>query len=139
MSIINLQTNLKTLKWGNDQPDGGDSGLPYIKTSLPENSSAIERIALESVKFSADYPQRGGLYAVRAAAEDAIRIRKFLTDFPKGSLFTQKQVGLQKSNPLIETGTNGGRINTRTYNLNSNLLFSVLTFPSLPKSESIVA
>lgn len=126
MALINLQTNLKTLRWGNDQPNGGDSGLPYIKTSLPENSTAIERIALESAKFSSDYPSRGGMYAIRAAAEDAIRIRKFLTDFPKGSLFTQKQVGLQKSNPLIETGKNGGRINTRTYNLNSNLLFSTL-------------
>ena len=127
MALIDLQTNLTSLRWGKDQPYGGDSGQPYIKTSLPEQSTAIERIALESVKFSADFPQRGGLYAVRAAAEDAIRIRKFLTDFPKGSNFTLKQVGLQKSNPLIETGKNGGRINTRTYNINSNLLLSVLT------------
>ena len=126
MALINLQTNLKNLRWGSDQPDGGDSGLPYIKTPLPENASAMERIVLESAKYSSDFPQRGGLYAVRAAAEDAIRIRKFLTDFPKGSNFTMKQVGLQKSNPLIETGVNGGRINTRTYNLNTNLLLSTL-------------
>lgn len=127
MGLINLSTNLTKLKWGKDTPGGGDSGLPYIKTSNPEQSSAIERIALESAKFSSDFPIRGGLYSVRATAEDAIRIRKFLTDFPKGSNFTLKQVGLQKSNPLIETGKNGGRINTRTYNLNSNLLLSILT------------
>ena len=126
MALKNLQSNLTNLRWGNDTPGGGDSGLPYIKTSLPQNSTAIERIAFESARFSSDFPIRGGLYSVRAAAEDAIRIRKFLTDFPKGSNFTQKQVGLQKSNPLIETGENGGRINTRTYNLNSNLLFSTL-------------
>jgi len=126
MALINLQTNLTNLRWGKDTPGGGDSGLPYIKTSTPQQSSAIERIALESAKFSTDFPIRGGLYSVRAVAEDAIRIRKFLTDFPKGSNFTLKQVGLQKSNPLIETGKNGGRINTRTYNLNSNLLLSVL-------------
>ena len=126
MALRDLQTNLTNLRWGNDTPGGGDSGLPYIKTSLPQNSTAIERIAFESARFSSDFPIRGGLYSVRAAAEDAIRIRKFLTDFPKGSNFTQKQVGLQKSNPLIETGKNGGRINTRTYNLNSNLLFSTL-------------
>lgn len=125
--LRDLQTDLKSLKWGKDQPFGGDSGLPYIKTGLPENSTALERIALESARFSADYPIRGGFYAIRAAAEDAIRIRKFLTDFPKGSNFTSKQVGLQKSNPLSETGKNGGRINTRTYNLNSNLELSVLT------------
>jgi hypothetical protein len=126
MALRDLKTNLTDLRWGNDIPGGGDSGLPYIKISTPEKSTAIERIALESAKFSSDFPVRGGLYSVRAAAEDAIRIRKFLTDFPKGSNFTQKQVGLQKSNPLIETGKNGGRINTRTYNLNSNLLFSTL-------------
>lgn len=126
MSLRDLKTNLTDLRWGNDTPDGGDSGLPYIKTSLPQNSTAIERITKESARFSSDFPIRGGLYSVRAAAEDAIRIRKFLTDFPKGSNFTLKQVGLQKSNPLIETGKNGGRINTRTYNLNSNLLFSTL-------------
>lgn len=125
--ILDLKTNLKSLKWGKDQPSGGDSGLPYIKTGLPENSTALERIALESARFSADYPIRGGFYAIRAAAEDAIRIRKFLTDFPKGSNFTSKQVALQKSNPLTETGKNGGRINTRTYNLNANLELSVLT------------
>ena len=122
-----LKSDLRKLKFGKDQPDGGNSGLPYIKTPLPENGTANERILLESARFSADYPIRGGLYAVRAAEEDAIRIRKFLTDFPKGSNFTSKQVGLQKSNPLIETGKNGGRINTQTYNLNSNLLLSTLT------------
>jgi hypothetical protein len=127
MSLKELRSNLKTVPFGKDQPGGGDSGLPYIKTGLPENSTALERIVLESARFSSDYPTRGGFYAVRAVAEDAIRIRKFLTDFPKGSNFTSKQVGLQKSNPLMETGKNGGRINTRTYNLNSNLLLSVLT------------
>ncbi len=126
MGLINLQTNLLSLGWGQDQPYGGDSGLPYIKTFSPEQSSQAERIIIESAKFSSDFPIRGGLYSIRAAAEDSIRIRKFLTDFPKGSNFTYKQVGLQKSNPLIETGKNGGRINTQTYNLNSNLLLSVL-------------
>lgn len=127
MALRELKTNLTSLRWGNDTPGGGDSGLPYIKTPLPENSNTLEYIALESAKYSSDFPIRGGLYQVRASAEDALRIRKFLTDFPKGSNFTQKQVGLQKSNPLIETGKNGGRINTQTYNLNTNLLFSVLT------------
>jgi len=127
MALRELQSNLLNLRFGHDQPDGGDSGLPYIKTGRPDQSSSNERIILESARFSTDFPIRGGFYAVRAVAEDAIRIRKFLTDFPKGSNFTQKQVDLQKSNPLIETGKNGGRINTRTYNLNSNLQLSVLT------------
>ena len=96
MGLINLQTNLLSLGWGQDQPYGGDSGLPYIKTFSPEQSSQAERIIIESAKFSSDFPIIGGLYSIRAAAEDSIRIRKFLTDFPKGSNFTYKQVGLQK-------------------------------------------
>lgn len=127
MSLRELKSDLKNLKYGKDRPDGGSSGLPYIKYSLSGIETEPVKTIIESARFSSDYPQRGGFYAIRAAAEDNIRIRKFLTDFPKGSNFTSKQVGLQKSNPLIETGKNGGRINTRTYNLNSNLLFSTLT------------
>lgn len=127
MGIIDLKTDLRSLKFGRDTPGGGDSGQPYIKVSPPDGSDAMERIVQESANFNSDFPIRGGLYSVRAVAEDAIRIRKFLTDFPKGSNFTYKQVGLQRSNPLIETGKNGGRLNTRTYNLNSNLLNSILT------------
>ncbi len=127
MALKELKSDLRNLKFGKDRPGGGSSGLPYIKYSLSGIESEPTRTIIESARFSSDYPQRGGLYAVRAAAEDAIRVRKFLTDFPKGSNFSSKQVELQKSNPLIETGRNGGRINTRTYNLNSNLLFSTLT------------
>ncbi len=127
MALRELKTNLRDLKFGKDRPDGGSSGLPYIKYSLSSIETEPVRTIIDSARFSSDYPQRGGFYAIRAAAEDAIRVRKFLTDFPKGSNFTSKQVGLQKSNPLIETGKNGGRINTRTYNLNSNLQLSVLT------------
>ena len=127
MGIINLQTNLRTLRYDNDTINGGSSGLPYIRYSLSEDFNEEDNsILIDSARFSSDYPVRGGLYSIRAASEDAIRVRKFLTDFPKGSNFTQKQVDLQRSNPFIETGINGGRLNTRVYNLNSNLLLSVL-------------
>ena len=29
MGLINLQTNLKSLKFGNDRPGGGSSGQPF--------------------------------------------------------------------------------------------------------------
>jgi len=127
MALRDLKSDLTQLRFSKDTPGGGYSGQPYIKINSPENSTAIERIATESARFSQDFPVRGGLYSVRAVAEDAIRIRKFLNDFPKGPNFTFKQVGLQKSNPLIETGRNGGRINTRTYNLNANLQAQILS------------
>ena len=34
MPLINLQTDLKSIKYGQDRPGGGDSGLPYIQTDI---------------------------------------------------------------------------------------------------------
>ena len=36
MGLIDLKTNLKSLRYGNDQLGGGNSGQPYIKTPIPE-------------------------------------------------------------------------------------------------------
>jgi hypothetical protein len=124
MSLKGLKSNLKNLKFGHDTPGGGSSGLPYIKPGLPEDSPAGEYLA-GIARTSADFPLRGGTYSTIASTEDTIRISRFLNDFPKGPIFTSKQVGLQKSNPKIETGEMGGRLNTQTYNLNANLLAQV--------------
>jgi hypothetical protein len=125
MGLINLRTNLKSLRFGNDTQGGGSSGLPYIQTGLPEDSPAGEYLA-SIARNSADWPLRGGAYWTVASTEDAVRISRFLTDFPKGTTFTTKQVQLQKSNPIIETGGLASRLNTQTYNLNANLLAQVL-------------
>jgi len=125
MGLINLRTNLKSLRFGNDTQGGGASGLPYIQTGLPEDSPAGEYLA-SIARNSADWPLRGGAYWTVASTEDAVRISRFLTDFPKGTTFTTKQVQLQKSNPKIETGGLASRLNTQTYNLNANLLAQVL-------------
>ena len=125
MGLINLRTNLKSLRFGNDTQGGGASGLPYIQTGLPEDSPAGEYLA-SIARNSADWPLRGGQYWTIASTEDAVRVSRFLTDFPKGTIFTTKQVQLQKSNPKIETGGLASRLNTQTYNLNANLLAQVL-------------
>ena len=125
MALINLKTNLKSLRFGNDIQGGGSSGLPYIQPGVPEDSPAGEYLA-GIARNSADWPLRGGAYSTVAATTDTVRISRFLTDFPRGSIFTAKQVGLQKSNPNIETGGKTSRLNTQTYNLNANLLAQVL-------------
>ena len=119
-----MKSDLKSLKFGKDTQGGGSSGLPYIKPGLPEDSPAGEYLA-GIARTSADFPLRGGTYSTIASTEDTIRISRFLNDFPKGAIFTSKQVGLQKSNPKIETGELGSRLNTQTYNLNANLLAQV--------------
>jgi len=124
MALRDLRTNLKSLQFGDDTPGGGSSGLPYIKNGLPEDSPAggyLTGIARNSM----DWPLRGGAYSTVASTTDSVRISRFLTDLPRGYVFTSKQVQLQKSNPKIETGGFTSRLNTQTYNLNANLLAQV--------------
>ena len=105
MPLLDLKTNLKSLKFGNDRPGGGGSGLPYIQTSLPEQATQLELISQQSAKFSNDFPIRGGGKSAATIATDLIRITKFLADPGRGPFFVAKQVGLQLSNPRTEVGT----------------------------------
>lgn len=123
MALIDLKSNLKKSNVYKDTPGGGNSGLPYIKQGLPEDSPAGEYLA-SIASTSIDTDVRGGLYSTIASTADTVRISRFLTDFSRGALFTSKQVGLQKSNPLIETERRGDVINTQVYS-NSNLLAQV--------------
>ena len=133
MALRNLKSSLKNLKVDKDRPFGGSSGLPYIKGGLPEDSPAGEYLA-DLARYSSEGTVRGGLFSVVSSATDTIRVSRFLNDFPKGLLFTSKQIGLQRSNPLIETQIRGENeslnfekvpnINTQVYS-NSNLLAQI--------------
>lgn len=120
MALRDLKSNLKNLRVDKDRPFGGSSGLPYIKGGLPEDSPGGEYLA-DLARYSSEGTVRGGLFSVVSSATDSVRISRFLNDFPKGLLFTSKQIGLQRSNPKIETETRGEVLNTQVYS-NSNLL-----------------
>lgn len=147
MPLIDLKTNLKSIKYGSDQPGGGYSGLPYIKTALPDvlngagTASPIFRIGSTG---NLDYPIRGGNLNFNIGTQtftlssqvDKSRIKKFFEDAPRGTAFIQKQIGLQLSNPKIETGNTlyglgqgdplpGLLENTRVYNKGTNTLTQV--------------
>jgi hypothetical protein len=156
MALIDLRTNLKSLKYGSDRPGGGSSGQPYIQTSIPPtnlisgnndtfggagNTSPIYKI---NSTGNLDYPIRGGAINFEIGNQtftlssqiDKSRIRKFFEDAPRGKAFIDKQVGLQLSNPKMETGNTlvgfsqsnplpGLLENTRVYNLGKNTLAQV--------------
>lgn len=124
MALIDLKSNLKKSNVYKDTPGGGNSGLPYIKQGLPEDSPAGEYLA-GIARSSLDIDIRGGAYSTIASTEDTVRISRFLNDYSRGIVFTAKQIGLQKSNPLVETERRGDVINTQVYNLNANLLAQV--------------
>ena len=138
MGLIDLKTDLKSLKYGKDRLGGGDSGQPYIQTSI----DGLDVVA----RANEDGLIRGGRTAANRSSDiDSIRIGKFLNS-SKGKLFITKQVGLQFSNPRLETrrinigGNNSGILNfisnvantfnstfgpTRVYNLGINTLAQI--------------
>jgi len=150
MPLIDLQTNLKNLRFGNDQPGYGSSGLPYIQTRIPDTPNAtgtFNPIFRPGSTGNLDYPIRGGQLApvqfqigsqtVTVSSQlDRTRIRRFFEDAPRGKAFLDKQIGLQFSNPKIETGNTlfgipqafpfpGIVENTRIYNNGVNTLAQV--------------
>ncbi|MBS1738701.1 MAG: hypothetical protein JSS98_19145, partial [Bacteroidetes bacterium] len=97
MGLLDLKTDLKSLKYGADRPGGGGSGQPYIQTDINNPGDNL-------IRNLDDGLVRGGMLgSVKSSLVDTLRIGRFLTDLPKGPLFIAKQVGLQLSNPKLET------------------------------------
>ena len=103
MPLIDLKTNLKSLKYGRDQQGGGSSNQPYIESPIPEGYSPK----------SIDFLLRNGYLAPLNAGKDIIRLSKMFIDTKSinGPLFILKQNLLSRtsvkpfSSPLINQGS----------------------------------
>lgn len=86
MSLINLHTNLKSLKYGNDRSGGGNSNMPYITTPIPDGKE-IFNIP------TGDFIVRGGYLAAKNTTQDVLRFTRYFNDpkNPSGFLFGVKQ------------------------------------------------
>jgi hypothetical protein len=93
MGLIDLRTDLKSLRYGNDQRGGGSSNQPYITTSIPEGFAPT----------STDFLLRNGYLNPVNSFQDVKRLSKFFTDTktPNGLLFTIKQQLLERQNPKL--------------------------------------
>jgi hypothetical protein len=102
--LQNGDTQLKSLKFGNDRPNGGSSNQPYIKKDIDEDS--------KNPSLYNDFIIRGGILAPTSAAEDTSRLAKYFVDIqnPSGILFTAKQNLLSRTGPKTEASgiINGG-------------------------------
>ncbi len=161
MGLIDLKTDLKSLRYGNDRVYGGNSGQPYITTPIPDDiSSSIG---------TTDFLLRGGINAVRDSAEDIKRLGKMFADIksPNGLLFIAKQQLLSRTsvrtqtsgvlnegsysplNTLAEAGlvAFGGHLNKQGINpfadtgayANNENLYGVKVKPSQPIAENRLA
>ena len=111
MPLLDLKTDLKSLRFGNDRKGNGNSGQPYIQTGIPE--TPFEE-ALASPIGVKDFLLRGGLNAVTDTAEDVLRLGKMFLNpkNPSGLLFTAKQNLLSRT--AVRTQTSG-ILNEGTY------------------------
>ena len=98
MALINLQTNLKSLKFGKDRPGGGNSGQPYKTSPIDQK---------QSTTGGPDFLLRGGSLAPIRAMKDVSRLTKFFFDFnnPRGMLFIAKQNALSRQNVQTEVSS----------------------------------
>lgn len=116
MSLKTLNTNLKSLRFGNDRPGGGSSNQPYIISHIPEGD---EPGILST--GGPDFLLRGGILAPIRAAEDVSRLTKMFFDLksPNGLLFTVKQNLLSRTAVKTEAsygiGYGGGAVNAGIY------------------------
>ena len=101
--LQNGDTVLKSLKFGNDRPGGGNSGQPYIKNPLIDEPGKLSHV-------DDDFLLRGGLRAPINAAEDVARLTKYMFDFksPKGLMFIAKQNLLSRVSVATEASISAG-------------------------------
>ena len=86
MALINLKTNLKSLKYGNDTLGGGNSNQPYIKAPIPDSFNDLQN-------SNNDYILRGGPFALQDSIIDVERLGKMFIDTKStsGIFFVAKQ------------------------------------------------
>lgn len=111
MPLVNFKTNFTSLRFGMDQPGGGDSGQPFIQNPIEDANTPTDiKSFYEANRTSLDFPIRGGAisslvngsYTTKAAVIDTDRIKKFFNSKPRGTAFIEKQKGLQLSNPKTQ-------------------------------------
>ena len=119
MPLIDLKTDFKSLRFGQDRPGGGSSGQPFVQTPIPEQVNPGD--TFQSIN-------RGGSRQEIAAINDVDRINSFFNT-AAGAQFIIKQNLLPYFSPVVDT--NGKFLNTlekfTEVNLLKNVYFPIST------------
>ena len=123
MALINLTTDLKSLKYGQDRPGGGSSNQPYIVNSItPDESGPLLDVNVnfqtnalanqygynitadtspvpQSGTGGPDFLIRGGTLFPKIVFKDVARLSKYFVDTksPRGLLFTYRTTIVRSS------------------------------------------
>jgi hypothetical protein len=114
--LVNLKTDLKSLRYGKDRLGGGSSNQPYIKSKIPTNEGDL------GAKGGPDFLLRGGLLTPGRILKDTSRLTQMFFDFksPNGLLFTAKQNVLSRT--AVATNGEGKALNNGAYLPTSTIL-----------------
>ena len=117
--LVNLKTNLKSLRFGGDRPASGTSNQPYIVKDIPEGTGYLrDGMPLQS---GPDFILRDGFLAPVKAIEDVSRLAQMFVDIksPRGLFFTLKENLLSRTNVKTQAsfgaGYLGGAMNQGAY------------------------
>ena len=112
MPLVNLKTNLKSLRFGKDRPGGGSSKQPFIQLPyFPYNTTVNGGDALTPIRTEdlgrtggPDFILRGGLLVPTRSVQDASRLFQLFTQTPAGLQFTAKQNILSRIGTDMDAG-----------------------------------
>jgi len=121
MPLVDLQTDLTSLKFGKDRPGGGSSRQPFIKGKSLDKRIADDGIETLARTGGPDMFIRGGLQVASSVADDLLRLGKYFTTVKGGLFFAQQNVlsaigvRIYGGYPLSITTPNANRLNGGTY------------------------
>ena len=92
MGLVDLSTDLKSLRFGKDRLGGGSSDQPYIVKDIPDTLSEVGQTG------GTDFLLRGGSLIVNKTIDDVSRLTKMFTNTKSltGVFFTAKQLMLSR-------------------------------------------
>lgn len=103
MGLVNLRTDLKSLKYSKDRIGGGSSKQPFIQKPIPEDFSAVGNTG------GLDVLTRGGTLVVGRTADDVSRLSKLLLtgNTFQGPFFSIKQNVLSRQGVQTQASPKG--------------------------------
>jgi len=103
MGLIDLKTDLKSLKYGKDRVGGGSSTQPFVQKPIPDSFSAVGNTG------GLDVLTRGGSLVFEKTADDVSRLSKLLltANTFQGPAFSIKQNVLSRQNVQTQASPKG--------------------------------
>ena len=103
MALIDLKTDLKSLKYSKDRIGGGSSQQPFVQKPIPDSFSAVGNTG------GLDVLTRGGSLVFQKTADDVSRLSKLLLtgNTFQGPAFTIKQNVLSRQNVKTQASPKG--------------------------------